>query len=651
MPRAQPPKKMQRSSMSILDFFPPKKQTDHNIDARETPQTCDNDQENMDHRSNTEAKNGHELPKEKMGHFCKAEDKDGLSKSHLQQEAEWENHTFQFCYEKEKYSLVCDPSFNVLDALNKSDFFKNIKSKKNNTEKEVLIQRRSKGGVPTAAVKTDFPSCLFEKDEIIDVTFIKNDGNASTKAKPTAAISCLKTPEKFVTFYIKKKGGEKVKRLLKSNALMREVDYVCVYALKVEKQKKIKVKTALKRDGRFINVIYKKQCALSEFGSKTIHALSHPVEHLDGKVFQVVVVSDTIQIDSQEDFTPVHTESIVASENAVQENGSGQNQDKSEKETPQNGNTKSTNSSPKRCVPESIPNSEEILKILRNQYKDLLQTLKEREQLRDKPQVQKFFRAEYDKSVQSFTEVKKVKRLMELSESVCLIMVEDSPKGTGFLLFDRFILTNAHVIGDFDPFSRKLSKPFTAAFGNEDLEQNKIKRVSIKEHVIAYFNGTNDMNVHLDYALLELNIDEMTDYPKLLSRFNCGPTPNRGGICIVGHPGGGVKRMDPCFIIARENRQEAETKHLSENVEFIHVITQKSIAEKWDIHENQITYDSCFFHGSSGSPVFDEDCYLIGMHTGGYVYPGKGKFRSVMEYAYSMQSIMENVIKQVINEW
>ncbi|XP_051552339.1 serine protease FAM111A-like isoform X2 [Myxocyprinus asiaticus] len=621
MPRVQPRK--QRNSMNILNYFLPEK---------------------MDHTSKTEegtAKNGHEPPKEKMGHFCKEEVKEELSKSHLQG-AEGKNHTFQFCYEKEKYSVVCNASITVLDALNTSHIFKDIKTKKKNTEKEILIQRRSKGEVPRAAVKTDFPCCLFEKDEIIDVTFIKNDGNASTKVTTTAGISCLSTPEKFVTFYIKKKGGEKIKRLLKSNALMREVDYVCVYALKAKN-----LKNALRHDGRFISVIFKKHCALSEFGSETKHEMSHPVDHLDGKVFQVVIISDTIQLDSQEDFTPVDTESIVASENAFQESGSGQNHNKTEKETPQNGNTKSKNSPVKRGVPESIPNSEEILKILRNQFKDLLQTLKDREKLRDNTQVQNFFRAEYDKSVQSFSEVKKVKQLMRLCDSVCLIMVEDSARGTGFLLFDRFILTNAHVIGDFDPFSKKLSKSFRAAFGYEDVEAKEIKLVPIKEQVTAYFYGNKDMDMHLDFALLELSIDEMTDYPELLSRFSLGPTPNRGGICIVGHPGGGVKRMDPCFIIPREDRLEAEIKHTSENADFFHVITQQCIAEKWKVHENQVTYDTCFFHGSSGSPVFDEDCYLIGMHTGGYVYPGKGgKTRSVMEYAYSMQPILENIIKQ-----
>ncbi|XP_051949829.1 serine protease FAM111A-like [Xyrauchen texanus] len=575
-----------------------------------------------------------------MDHMIKTEER--TVKIELPKGADGKGQTFQFCYEKEVCSVPCGGSMTVLNALNTSQIFQRITKKPKNMNKEILIQRRSKE-VPRAAVKINFPCCLFEEDEIVDVSFIKNDEKASTEAKTAAAISCPSTPEKLVTFFIKKNGGEKIRRLLKSNALMKTVDYVCVYAFKEEK-----LKTALKHDGRFINAIFRKHCALLELNTQINYEMSHKVEHLNGKVFQVVVISDINQPDSQEDYTPADTESNVAPENASQDNLSAQNHNKTEQEKPQNGNTKSSAKSLK--VLESIPNSEEIKKILCDQFKDLLKTLKERENLRDNLQVQKFFRAEYDKSVQSFSEVKKVKQLMGLSDSVCLIMVKGSARGTGFLLFDRFILTNAHVIREFDPFTKKLSKTFTAVFGYEDVEFKETKSLSIKEHFVACYHGMNDTGMHLDFALLELSIDERIGCPELLSRCSHGPTPNRGGICIVGHPAGGVKKMDPCFIIERENRKAAVNKHKSENVELIHVMTKQSIDQKWEFREpeNLMTYNTCFFHGSSGSPVFDEDCYLIGMHTGGYDYKGHGgKTRSVIEYAYSMEPILESIVKEV----
>ncbi|RXN28757.1 protein FAM111A-like [Labeo rohita] len=232
---------------------------------------------------------------------------------------------------------------------------------------------------------------------------------------------------------------------------------------------------------------------------------------------------------------------------------------------------------------------------------------------------------------------------MKLSDSVCQIRQEGSAIGTGFLLFDRFVLPNAHVIRG----PTVNAAQFTAVFGYEDLDSEDTKHKPVKQ-LIAYSYGKDDKERHLDCALLELvDVTKIAEYPKLVNCYHPNASTNRGQICIVGHQGEGVKKMDPCFIIERENRLEAENKHKTENADFIHVMTQKSLEEKWKFHENQITYNSCFFHGSSGSAVFDADCKLIGIHSGGYVYDGHGKTtKSVMEYAYSMQSILDMIRAQ-----
>uniref|UniRef100_A0A8C1XRJ5 Serine protease n=1 Tax=Cyprinus carpio TaxID=7962 RepID=A0A8C1XRJ5_CYPCA len=424
-------------------------------------------------------------------------------------------------------------------------------------------------------------------DEILDIDFIQKDKNSS-KNETTVDPSLLSNPETLVTIWVKKEGGLNVQYLLKSKALRKSVRYVCVFGFKGEK-----VKFALKRDGRFRDVIFKKHCGLLELGGDIKHEFSIPVENLEGKSFQVVK---------------------------------------------QDGN----------YVTKAIVNSEEILGILRDQFPDLLKTLKKREKLKNKSEVKKFFREEYGKSVDNFLKVKKVKQLMKLSDSVCQIRKGGSPEGTGFLLFDRFILTNAHVIGLFTDHTKVNFAEFTAVFDYEDKDSEK--RIQIKQ-LTDFCYGKYEHGRHLDYALLELNDSiEIAKYPQLL--YSCSPNlpTNRRQICIVGHPGEGVKKMDPCIIIGTESRLDAAEKHKTEKAEFIHVMTEKSLEEKWDFHENQITYSSCFFHGSSGSPVFDADCNLIGIHTGGYVYEGQGKTtKSVMEYAYSIQPILNMIRKQNIH--
>ncbi len=541
----------------------------------------------------------------------------------------------------------------VLEALNTSQIFRNEKVKKNNIQKEIIIQR-SKGAVPRAAVKTDFPCCLIERDEVVYLTFIKNKGTSSTNQQSTAGslLREARKPEMLVTFWVKKDGGQKVLRLLKSKALRSRVQYVCVYAFKGEK-----IKTALKRDGRFINNIFLKHCALSDFscehGREIKHELSILVDDLAGRAFQVVVVSDKNQTDSQDDLTLVKTEPNVDSDADVAEtvgssllSSNASKPIKPEQEKKQDGSTKFTNPSSKRYVAKPIVNSEEILGILRDQFPDLLVTLKQRENLNSKSEVQKFFRAEYGKSIENFLKVKNIKQLMKLSDSVCQIRQAGSALGTGFLLFDRYILTNAHVIGVSTDVTKVNAAQFTAVFGYEDLDSEDSKHIPVKQ-LTAYFFGKDDKRRYLDYALLELDdVENIADYPKLLDYYSPNASIDKGQICIVGHPGEGVKKMDPCFIIERENRLKAVKKHKSENQHLINVINEVCSEQEWDFsaYENKITYDSCFYHGSSGSPVFDVDCNLIGIHSGGYKYKTDGdKTWSVMEYAFSMQPILENI--------
>ncbi|XP_048044664.1 serine protease FAM111A-like [Megalobrama amblycephala] len=602
----------------------PKKQNARNNESGETSQASDNAQKTT-------------------AHSIKKEAEEEPSKD-LQQEAEEKKHSFRFCLNSEIYSVACKTSMTVLEALNTSKMFRNKKNKNKNIQKEILIQR-SKGEVPRAAVKTDFPCCLIEKDEILDITFIQKDENGSINQQTTADPSLLSKrskPEALVTFWVKKDGGPSVKYLLKSKALRNRVCYVCVFAFKGEK-----VKTALKRDGRFKDVIFRKECGLSEFGMDTIHESSIPVEDLDRKSFQIVVISDNNLPDSQDDETHVKTEPNVASDSDVAEKaGPSQNPINIKQEKKDGSTTKSTNPSAKQYAAKPIDKSEEILGILRSQFKDLVETVKQRENLKNNSQVQTFFRAEYGKSVENFLEVKKVKKLMKHSDSVCQIRVGGSAIGTGFLLFDRFILTNAHVIGISNDQLRVNFAEYTAVFDYEDLD-SQIKRITVK-HLTAYFYGKDESGRHLDYALLELDeVDEIADCPELLSCYSPNIPNDRVQICIVGHPGEGVKKMDPCIIIEREKLQEAVDKHNSENANFIHVMKQQSLAEKWEPHDNQIHYDSCFFHGSSGSPVFDVDCKLIGVHTGGYVYKReKTKTWSIMEYAYSLQPILDHIKAQ-----
>ncbi|XP_073808045.1 serine protease FAM111A [Danio rerio] len=569
--------------------------------------------------------------------LCKTETEEG-SKD-LQKDMKEKKHTFRIHLNSNTYSVPCNPSVTVIEALRTNKTFMEEKAKFKNKQKQIIIQR-SKGEFPRAAVKTDFPCCLVERDEILDITFMKEE---TTYMESHSKYSTNQKPESLVTFWVKKEGGTNVKKLLKSSALKKIAPYVCVWAFKGEK-----VKTALKRDGRFNNVIYRKTCGLSEFGSETRYELSIPVDDLDRKAFQVVVISNKYQPDSQETVYTEH-QSITSAADMTETADPIQSPTNTEPKQKPTGNTKKSRDSsryvPKRFAANRIDDSTDTLDFLRNQFQDLLKTLKHRENLKNNSDVQKFFRAEFSKSVENFSEVKKVKQLMKFSDSVCQIRKTGSALGTGFLLFDGFILTNAHVIGIDTDLTKLNFAEFTAVFDYEDLD-SEIKRISVKK-LASYFYGKNESGCHLDYALLELEDNPKIEMFPLVNCYSANRPLNKSQICIVGHPGKGVKKMDPCFIIEKEHLLEAANKHISENADYIHVMTQRALEDKWEIHENQIFYESCFFHGSSGSPVFDADCKLIGVHTGGYVYPKPGnKFGSIVEYSFSMKPILANIRTQ-----
>uniref|UniRef100_A0A674CLJ2 Protein FAM111A-like n=1 Tax=Salmo trutta TaxID=8032 RepID=A0A674CLJ2_SALTR len=615
--------------------------------------------------------------------------------SHIKKEAHDESHFFKYRFKSEYkiYSITCCHYGTVLDALQTSDIFKNTTKTKQGME--IVIQREKE---PRAAVSTHFPCHLIDNDEEVVVSFIKGPNGSSSdtqglskQSKPPQNIQ----PDKLMAFCVETEGGQNVKRkVMKNPELRNKLNYVCVYGYKGEK-----VKHALRRDGRFGETIFT-GCVLSDSETKVNTEMSQPVDGLDGKRHQGlktrcalsepetgvdIEMSQTVdgidgkrhqgckgemlvvkvkrigrvaqpQPDSLEDWDNTPTEELSfppggTSEAALcPQNPTTPDTVKTHLQSKEAG--KDCSSLVVKQKRQEIPNSKEILNILRSQYAGLVDHMKKRENLKKPSDVQQFLRVEFGKKTQSFQEVKKVKSLIELSASVCQVRIEGNAKGTGFLLFDKFILTNAHVVQQiYEPITNTLQQSVTVTFDFEDLDEIP-QQIPVKSEVVAY--GKDDLG-NLDFALLEVSSGPDITLPSsLLDTFRF-PSPE-GGICIIGHPEGGVKKTDPCFITQYGDRKQAVEKHVTENKEFFHVINNRYFEENSDINTRlltdteKITYDTCFFHGASGSPVFNEYCQLIAMHTAGYSYQGKrGKTQSIIEYAIPLSGILEEIIIQAVH--
>ncbi|XP_053337252.1 serine protease FAM111A-like [Clarias gariepinus] len=564
-----------------------------------------------------------------------------LAMNTTQIQTESHGHTLRFRYKYKKYVVDCNESMAIQQGLQTNIYFNAICKKTwKGGNKDVIILREQ---MPRAAVAPHFPCSLLNHDELLDISFIRSGGNSGTWKTQKLAVH---SPGNLVCFYIKARGEKKIRTVLKNNELRRIVDYVCVYALKGEM-----VKEALKRDGRFNKVIFRKGALYGQETENTV-SLSNLVDHLNGEQFQIIVSPHQTgsQESSQESSQEISQEfmRVYESESADAKIPQKTNPNQVSTSTKQKETVTRLKENKSRKYPETkeIPNTQEIVNLLQEQHRDLLKTLKEQENLKNNGEVKRFFRVEFDKSVQSFSEVNMVKQLMMLSDSVCQIRVDGSPIGTGFLLFKRFVLTNAHVVRDLFPCIPGLQRNLTAVFGFEALNFAG-NVIPVEPNLVSFFEGKDYMGNYLDFALLELSSDVELGLPELLRCYSTPPT--RGGVCVIGHPGGGVKRMDPCFIIANEDIPQAVERHLEKtpNLHVFRVITKRCLADDWAIHKSQITYNSCFFHGSSGSPVFDEHCNLIGIHTGGYVYEGERReTRSVMEYGLPMLPVLVRIFIQ-----
>ncbi|XP_031712753.1 protein FAM111A-like [Anarrhichthys ocellatus] len=461
-------------------------------------------------------------------------------------------------------------------------------------------------------------------------------------------------------FHLLTRGGKKVVRIMRNPELRNnQIDEMTVYAYRGET-----LKRALKRDGRLRNIVFTKNCALYNKNTKVTTEMSDLVDDLDGKTFRIRLLDKSSPPDSQSG----SLDDAYTTQNESQRCDSEGKRDALQQSTAAesvNVNTpKQKAGLDGRKAPEilfrEIANSKKMQTYLSSQFTDLVKGKKSQPVSR-LSHVQNLYRVEYGKNAETCREVKTMKTLMELSNSVCHVRVNDRAKGSGFLLFDKFVLTNGHIVKNiYNERTRQLTEKVTVHFSFESLGQED-SGAAVEE--VAGFEHGHDASGHQhDWALLRIGAHQNS--PKgLLTHF--GFLPQSGGICIIGHPGGGVKYIDPCFIVPTENFNQVVERHRLENPEGvlphnphysennapIQLITPRYFEDVKNDKENRwaLNYNTCFSFGSSGSPVFDDHCNVVAMHSGGYPYRNaRGESHSVMEYGYPLSSIIEHIIVQMV---
>ncbi|XP_056140290.1 serine protease FAM111A-like [Lampris incognitus] len=553
------------------------------------------------------------------------------SKSGMKEQKPHKTHSFTLKVNgAADYLVTCNKAQTVLSALETNKIFAEM-AKKNQKKELVIIRGRR-------AISTHFPCHLIGEEDLLKFEYI----NAAVQGEDPVGKAKRKwrktPPDETVTFNVTTKGDKGIiKEVMNNLNLKNKVEEVCMYGYKGHT-----IKNVLKIDGRFKSSTLKKDCILSDLDTSEKIEMSTLVDVLDGRNFRVVLRGKFAVADSQssleEETTPCEPPGSPSDGNKDSPkaftSSEMRNTDRPEEKAKADAST-----SQARLSYLEIPGSENLLNLLRAQYNDLVEHMKSRGITGSS--VIQTLRKDFGKNVETCLYMKTVKKLSKRGDSVCQLRVNDRPIGSGFLLFDRYILTNGHVIAEYcDQSSLELRKEITVTFSFESLAKN-CKAEPVRK--VVAFQKNADVS-GCDWALLELYRDQ-PEHLGLLENFDY--VPPSGGICIIGYPGEGVKKMDPCYVVQRGLQDDVVKNNARE--EYGSILTDKFFEDLSQSKDKRfLTYETCFYDGASGSPVFDKDGNVVAMHSGGGHLNGKSKNTRLVQFAHPLSLIIEEIIFQLL---
>ncbi|XP_035989891.1 protein FAM111A-like [Fundulus heteroclitus] len=537
--------------------------------------------------------------------------------------------TVKFGADGPEHTVTCTQPRTVLQVI-KSHESQQFKEKIKKPEENIIIKLGK--GNDCHIVATHFPcSCVDEGERL---TIITSASEVEKKQKETSVLP----KDNYSVFFIDKEGGKKCKtktaEIFRCNTIPGKFRYYRVYA-----KKGMKIKEALRLDGRFVDYLSDFSLSCNKNGKLT--RCTEIVDCLHEKKFQICLEKKKIP-DVQQ---------------PIQKQQSASDNSQNNETTTVLEYAKSNSVSIQTAIKEtgSEVDLKEIKNLLQLQFPDLKKWMEERFPGRSFRKALELKKEKFGNIQQSFSEVRTIRELVRLSESVCLLELKENKsnfkvQGTGFVLFDNFFLTNAHLFKRWQESGIQNWWEYftiTATFNSE--KRDGSERTWQAKGVL----GNND----LDYALLELTCESPTPGPTetvppgLLERLGPVPEPNDdGGACIIGHPGGGVKKMDLTCVIGKENMEQAVEQNLQSYRDYL--FTVYSINHQIKRHpfaDIQVIYNSFMYHGASGSPVFDAYGRVFGLHTGGFYFDKPIAGHSVIEYAFPLLKVFENLLDEMRN--
>ena len=214
--------------------------------------------------------------------------------------------------------------------------------------------------------------------------------------------------------------------------------------------------------------------------------------------------------------------------------------------------------------------------------------------------------------------VRKPARLNEIfghyTRSIGQIMCGEFEVGTCFLVTHELVITNYHVYRDIKWIRcrQNANLPIFVRFDYLHAGQrDNFLTVEVDEH-----NSTLE-NPYLDYKFFRLKPNEGLGGRVLLGPMVRNWQLSDGRVIILGHPEGKEMQDEVCVVVGYRAMQETLKKR-HEQFNGVHM-TNSELLHKTEDYQGSLSYDTTCFRGSSGSPVFEMNGYIVAMHTQGYL--------------------------------
>ena len=244
----------------------------------------------------------------------------------------------------------------------------------------------------------------------------------------------------------------------------------------------------------------------------------------------------------------------------------------------------------------------------------------------------------------------------EATKSVGFIRCGDCT-GTCFLLANDYVITAQHVINDIN--AKRSASTNTGLYKTISIFFQFLFPLELASHS-AEINETNILfgRGKLDYAICHIKWVGGMPKVKPLRSLVRSVLPRSGLVILVGHPDNKEKSIETCHILPSYNWHATLCKRASEaekyceehpeecsiykgeNVQCVHIHKGRYLQGD---HPYELPYDTSFFHGSSGSPVFNSDSHIVAMHTQGYPIYQSAKKISLMEFGVTFAAIFKDV--------